>query len=93
MLPCIRFRPISPSPQARFCTAKAVDKLQTISDHRDVDFGEKYGVLIKELRLLARSVVVVDKDDTISYMQIVPEVTTEPDYDSALKAIKDALNK
>lgn len=82
-----------PFAQKRFCATKAVDKLTTLSDYKDASFGEAYGLLIKELRLLGRAVVVVDKDDKISYMQIVDEVTTEPDYDSALKAVKDALNK
>ena len=80
-----------PFAQKRFCAARAVDQLQTLSDYRDVDFGTKYGLLIKELRLLARAVMVIDKDDTIRYLQIVPEVTTEPDYEAALEALKKTV--
>ncbi len=61
-------------------------KLKTLSDHRDVSFGAAYGVLIKELRLLARSVFVIDKTNIIQYVEIVPEMTNEPDYDKALAA-------
>jgi thiol peroxidase len=77
-----------PFAQARYCAAKAVDKLQTLSDHRDVSFGLAYGLLIKEFRLLARAVLVIDKDDTIRYVQLVKEVGTEPDYESALDALR-----
>ncbi|PWB74283.1 thiol peroxidase [candidate division GN15 bacterium] len=77
-----------PFAQARYCAAKAVDRLQTVSDYREVSFGTNYGLLIKELRLLARSVVIVDANDVIRYVQIVPEMTTEPNYDDALTALK-----
>lgn len=77
-----------PFAQSRYCVAKAVDKLQTLSDHRDVSFGTAYGLLIKEFRLLARAVLVVDESDIIRYIQIVPEIGTEPDYDKALEALK-----
>ncbi len=80
-----------PFAQGRYCAAKAVDKLQTLSDHREVSFGTAYGLLIKELRLLARAVLIVDKTDTIRYFQIVPEVGTEPNYDSALEALKKVV--
>jgi thiol peroxidase len=60
----------------------------TLSDHRDAAFGEAYGVLIKELRLLARAIFVVDKDGTVQYIQLVKEVTEEPDYDDVLGAVK-----
>ncbi len=73
---------------ARFCNAAGIDKVKTLSDHRDASFGNAYGVLIKELRLLARAVFVIDKDDIIRLKEIVPEVTTHPDYDSAVKLIK-----
>jgi thioredoxin-dependent peroxiredoxin len=69
---------------ARFCASEGIDKLITLSDHRDASFGLAYGVLVEELRLLARSIFVVDKTDTIRYMEIVPEMTKEPDYDTAL---------
>jgi thiol peroxidase len=72
----------------RFCTAAGIDKVQALSDHRDASFGNNYGVLIKELRLLARSVFVVDSDDTIQYAEIVPEITDHPNYEIALEAAK-----
>jgi len=72
----------------RFCGAEGINNLKTLSDHRDVDFGTKYGFLIKNLRLLARGVVVIDKNDIIKYVEIVPEVGKEPNYDDALKAVK-----
>jgi len=77
-----------PFAQSRFCAAEGLDKVITLSDHKDVDFGTKYGFLIKELRLLARGTVVVDKDGTVKYVEYVPEVTTEPDYESALKVLQ-----
>lgn len=80
-----------PFAQKRYCAARAVDKLQTLSDYNMASFGENYGLLIKELRLLARAVLVVDQNDKISYMQVVPEVTQEPDYNSALDALKKVV--
>ena len=80
-----------PFAQARWCGAAGVDKVQTLSDHRDVSFGNAYGVLIKELRLLARSIFVVDKNGKISYTQLVRELTSEPDYEAVLNAAKAAL--
>jgi thiol peroxidase len=73
---------------ARFCAAAGVDRVKALSDHRDASFGTAYGVLIKELRLLARSIFVVDKDDIVRYIEIVPEVTNHPDYDKALAAVR-----
>ncbi|MFZ5979945.1 MAG: thiol peroxidase [Candidatus Zixiibacteriota bacterium] len=77
-----------PFAQKRYCAARAVDRLQTLSDYNMASFGQNYGLLIKELRLLARAVLVIDQNDKISYMQIVPEVTQEPDYTGALEALK-----
>ena len=71
---------------ARFCSTHGIDKLRTLSDHRDASFGIGYGVLVEELRLLARSIFVIDKADVIRYIEIVPEMTNEPDYDKALEA-------
>lgn len=76
-----------PFAQKRWCGAAGVTKVQTLSDHRDASFGTAYGVLIKELRLLARAVFVVDRDDTIQYIQLVKEVTEEPDYEAVLSAV------
>lgn len=72
----------------RFCTAAGIDKVKALSDHREASFGNAYGVLIKELRLLARSIFIVDKNDVIQYIQIVPELTDQPDYDRALEAVR-----
>lgn len=77
-----------PFAQARYCAAKAVERIQTVSDYREVSFGTNYGMLIKELRLLARSVVIVDANDVVRYVQIVPEMTTQPNYEDALMALK-----
>jgi thiol peroxidase len=77
----------------RFCTAAGIEKAVVLSDHRDVSFGKSYGVLIKELRLLHRSVFVIDRDDVIRYVQIVPEMGMEPDYESALKAARSILKE
>ncbi len=77
-----------PFAQKRWCAAAGIENLTTLSDHRDASFGTNWGVLIKELRLLARTVFVVDKDGTVKYVQMVPEVTHEPDYDAALAAAK-----
>jgi thiol peroxidase len=79
-----------PFAQGRFCGAEGIDKLKTVSDHRDVSFGASYGVLITEgplKRVLTRAVFVVNPEGVLSYVQYVPEVTTEPDYDAALAAI------
>lgn len=75
-----------PFAQARWCGAQDGIKLGMLSDYRDHSFGLNYGLLIGELGLLARAIVVVGKDKKIVYVQIVPEVTSEPDYDAAMKA-------
>jgi len=69
---------------ARFCTSAGIEKIRTLSDHRDASFGNAYGVLIKELRLLSRSIFVIDQLDIIRYIELVPEITNQPDYDKAL---------
>ena len=80
-----------PFAQKRWCGAAGVDKVQTLSDHRDAAFGQAYGVLIKGLRLLARAVFVVDKEGTIRYIELVKEIASEPDYDSILTAVKELV--
>jgi len=80
-----------PFAQARWCGAAGIEHVQTLSDHRDAALGTSYGVLIKELRLLARAVFVIDKDGVIRYQELVKEVTDEPDYDAALKATQELL--
>ncbi len=78
-----------PFAQKRWCGATDVKNVQTLSDHRDASFGTAFGVLIKELRLLARAVFVVDKEGVVRYVQIVSELTNEPDYEAVLQAVKD----
>jgi len=77
-----------PFAQKRWCGAAGVTKVQTLSDHREASFGNAFGVLIKELRLLARAVFVVDKKGVIKYIQLVKEVTQEPNYQEVLDALK-----
>ncbi len=77
-----------PFANARFCTVAGIEKAVTLSDHRDASFGNAYGVLVKELRLLARAIFVVGKDGVVKHAEIVPEMTHHPDYDKALAAAK-----
>ncbi|MEN6464498.1 MAG: thiol peroxidase [Syntrophaceae bacterium] len=76
---------------ARFCAGAGIKNIRTLSDHRDASFGNAYGVLIKELRLLSRSIFVIDRSDVIRYIQIVPEITNEPDYDKAVAEAKKLI--
>jgi thiol peroxidase len=76
-----------PFAQKRWCGAAGVDRVTTYSDHREAAFGQAYGVLIKELRLLARAVFVVDQAGTLQYLQVVKELANEPDYGEVLKAV------
>jgi thiol peroxidase len=78
-----------PFAQKRWCGAAGIDKVITASDHRDAAFGTAYGVLIKDLRLLARAVFVLDRQGVIRYIQLVKETGTEPDYAPVLQAVKD----
>ncbi len=77
-----------PFAQKRWCAAAGVDKVKVLSDYQDRSFGQAYGVLIKELKLLARSIFVVDAKNVIRYVQHVREVTTEPDYAAVLAAVR-----
>ncbi len=77
-----------PFAQKRWCGAAGVEKVTTLSDHFDASFGNAYGILIKELRLLARAIFVIDREGIIQYIQIVKEVAEEPDYDAVLEAVK-----
>jgi thiol peroxidase len=78
-----------PFAQKRWCGAAGVDRVVTWSDHREAQLGMAYGVLIKELRLLARTVFVVDRDGIIRHREIVPEIANEPDYEAVLGAVKE----
>ncbi len=77
-----------PFAQKRWCGAAGVKAVRTFSDYQKAEFGKNWGVLIKELRLLARAVFIVDKDGVVKYAQVVPEVTKEPDYGEVLTALK-----
>jgi hypothetical protein len=77
-----------PFAQARWCGSEGVERIRTLSDHRSASFGMAYGVLIKELRLLSRSVFVVDREGTIRHAERVREITDEPDYEAALRVVR-----
>ena len=78
-----------PFAQKRWCAQTSSDKVITLSDHRNASFGEAYGILVKGLRLLARSIFVVDANGTLRYKQIVNEITNEPNYEEALQAARN----
>jgi thiol peroxidase len=77
-----------PFAQKRWCGAAGVESVATLSDHRDASFGNSYGMLIKELRLLARAVFILDREGIIKYIQVVNELSEEPDYDEIIEEIK-----
>lgn len=77
-----------PFAQKRWCGAAGIDAVQTVSDHREGSFGQAYGVLIESLRLLTRSVFVVDAQGTVTYVEYVPEATDHPNYEAAIEAVK-----
>jgi thiol peroxidase len=81
-----------PFAQARWCGAAGVKNVQSLSDHRDMSFGDSYGTHIKELRLEARAVFVVDAAGVIRYVEYIKEITNSPNYDAALNAIKSLLD-
>jgi len=80
-----------PFAQKRWCGAAGIQNVKTLSDYRQAQFGTSYGVLIKEFRLLARAIFVIDKTGTVRYIQIVNEVAKEPDYQAAIDAAKKLL--
>lgn len=75
----------------RYCAAEGIQNAVVLSDYKDTDFGTKYGFLIQELRLLTRGVVVIGKDRQVKYVEYVPEITHEPDYEKPLEAVKQLL--
>ena len=77
-----------PFAQKRWCGAAGVKNVLTLSDHRDASFGAAYGMLIKELRLLARAVFIIDKQGIVRYKEVVKEIASEPDYEAAINAAK-----
>lgn len=72
----------------RYCAAEGIDRVVTLSDHKDVEFGTRYGFLIPSLRLLTRGIVIIGKDNEVKYVEYVPEITNEPDYEKALEAVR-----
>jgi thiol peroxidase len=80
-----------PFAQARWCAAAGVEKVKTLSDFQNRSFGMAYGVLIKELKLLARAIFIVDDQGMVRYIELVPEITQEPDYDRVLSALRALL--
>ena len=80
-----------PFAQARFCSNEDIENTIMISDYKDREFGEKYGFLMDENKLLARGVVVVDKNGEVAYVEYVPEVTNEVDFDKALEEVKKLI--
>ncbi len=78
-----------PFNQKRWCGAAGIDKVQVVSDHMDMNFGESYGTHVKELRLEQRSIFVIDGDDIIRYIEYVPEITEHPNYEAALAALEE----
>ena len=79
-----------PFAQARWCGAADAGHVEVLSDYKTGEFGKAWGLRIKELGLLTRAVYVVNGEGTVTYEQIVPEVTEEPDYDAALAAARAA---
>jgi thiol peroxidase len=77
-----------PFAQKRFCNSFALDNVKMLSDHRDASFGQAYGTLIKELRILSRAIFVVGPDDKLKYVEYVPEVADHPNYEAALAAAR-----
>jgi thiol peroxidase len=79
-----------PFAQKRWCGAFGVDHVKMVSDHRDGSFGEAYGTLIKDLRILSRAIFVVDKNNLIRHVEYVKEVGDHPNYEAALSAARTA---
>ena len=77
-----------PFAQGRWCGAAGIDKVTVLSDYKNRDFGKNYGVYIRELGLLARAIIIVDENNKVSYVQYCSEVSSEPDYEAALNAVK-----
>ncbi len=78
-----------PMAQGRWCGAAGVDKVKMLSDYIDMGFGQAYGTWVKELRLDQRAIFVVDRNDTVRYVEYVPEIAQHPNYDAALAALQE----
>ncbi|MGI4790611.1 MAG: thiol peroxidase [Janthinobacterium lividum] len=81
----------TPFAQTRWAKHERITNIQMLSDHKDRQFGPAFGVQIKELGLLTRAIYLVDKDGIIRYIQTVPEVASEPDYDAVLAAARSLV--
>ena len=81
-----------PFAQARWCGAAGIDQVQTLSDHKNMNFGAAYGTYIDELRVEQRAIFVVDDNDTLQYVEYVPEIAQHPDYEAALTAVKEVAS-
>lgn len=75
-----------PFAQRRWCAAEGIENIRVLSDHKDLDFGKQFGLVMDEMRLLARSVIIVDSEGKVSYKEIVSEGTNHPDYEAAINA-------
>lgn len=80
-----------PYNQTRYCGDNSITNMQALSDHYDMSFGSGYGLHIKERRYHARAVIIVDKNDRISYIEVLPDIVLEPDYDKAIAALELAI--
>ena len=80
-----------PFAQKRFCLEHGIERIELLSDYRQVSLGTSWGLLIKELRLLARSVIIIDKQNIVRYCEIVPELSEQPNYDAALSCLAEVL--
>ena len=80
-----------PFAQKRFCGAKGIDKVITLSDHKDLSFGENYGFIIEEFRLLGRGIVILDKNNTVQYVEYVKEIGEHPDYEKAVEEARKLI--
>ncbi|MBI4186622.1 MAG: thiol peroxidase [Chloroflexi bacterium] len=76
-----------PFAQARYCGARSIERLKTLSDYREASFCRAYGVLIEDPRLPSRAIFIIDRDNTVRYVEYVPELTQHPNYDKALEAL------
>jgi thiol peroxidase len=81
-----------PFAQKRWCGAYGVDHVKMVSDHRDGSFGQAYGTLIKDLRIMSRAIFVIDKNNVIRHVEYVKEVADHPDYEAALSAARAAAS-
>jgi thiol peroxidase len=79
----------TPMAQNRWCATEGVEKMKLLSDFKGQTFGRDYGFYIKNLGLLARAVMIVDKDDKVAYLQLVPDISQEPNYDEVLQKARE----